>query len=751
MPVPTPMAGPAPPSGTTTTPSTTTTTTTTTTSATSASVNAATTAPGATRATKAAAVERWLRDTPLPPGINVPTTRTSRDRKRPFANDVQPQRGLSFPPPDGNKGPSPSSQVPAALLTSPNGGNVHFYGPHFGPSPKPQTSPPRTPQKSPPSSKFPPRTASVEKSTERTPVNGQPNLSSVLFPPRASIDEKHEHGPHKERMAGRTEKAHRMSFRVVTATNAKPIDEDEEKPLGLTPAGVQRMSVVMQPVVAEPLPLADDSQDEKPKRHSQLPTSIVIPAVAPSAEEAEKGSPESDQTDSILDGRQMLGDDYAESTVSSSSEFVPPKVLLRSQHRESLVPSLHSVDEGSESGTSFGESITMDGGSSDLESDLGSISSNAMANASLTERMQVMKQRAKKAKDRLQSFEAARFIVDNVQFIDKMEQKPYCELAIKQLKKLSIAGTVEAQYLLANLYISGIPGFQEKHKPDYSKAFNLYSSAAKKDHPEALFHVGLCYEQGAGVAQSNNRALHNYRKAAVSNHPGAMFRLGMSLLKGELGQGKNPRDGVKWLKLAAKYANEKYPQALYELALLHDRGVHNVVWPDHEYLVELLTQGAALGHGASQFKLGEAYEYGHFGVVVDAGRSVYYYSLAAANGSLEAMFELGGWYLTGADDPKTDFHLIQSDTEAHRWVSLAAEGGLPKAMFAMGYFCEMGIGRDKHLERALEWYRKAAAGGDAKAKKKLEELGVPEMGKQWNVSETGVKKNKKKGTRCLVM
>ncbi|KAI9092161.1 HCP-like protein [Phlyctochytrium arcticum] len=339
--------------------------------------------------------------------------------------------------------------------------------------------------------------------------------------------------------------------------------------------------------------------------------------------------------------------------------------------------------------------------------------------------MEIMKQRTKRAKDKQQSFEACRFIIDNVQYLEKAEQKPYCELAIKQLKKLSITGIVDAQYLLANLYISGIPGFQDKHKPDYTKAFNLYLSASKKDHSEALFHVGLCYEQGAGVGQSNARALHNYRKAAVSNHPGAMFRLGMSLLKGELGQNKHPRDGVKWLKLAAKYATEKYPQALYELALLHDRGVHNVVWPDHDYLVELLTQGAALGHGGSQFKLGEAYEYGNYEVTIDAGRSVYYYSLAAANGSLEAMFELGGWYLTGADDPKTDFHLIQSDTEAHRWVSLAADGGLPKAMFAMGYFCEMGIGTgDKNMDAAVQWYRSAAAEGDTKAKKKLEELGV---------------------------
>ncbi|KAJ3286211.1 hypothetical protein HK104_009141, partial [Borealophlyctis nickersoniae] len=442
-----------------------------------------------------------------------------------------------------------------------------------------------------------------------------------------------------------------------------------------------------------------------------------------------------DDTASVLDGRQMLGDDYDSNSVSDEesppgNQQSGPHLGGEQPHRDSLVPSLSGSRTSTDSFT-LGDGTTLDGTielgeAADGDSESGSVSSSALNNAgSFVERMELMKFRIKKSHDKVHIFDGARFIVDNVQYLPQAEQKPYCELAIRTLKKLSHAGMPEAQYLLANLYISGIPGFHEKHKPDYAKAFTLYAGAAKKEHVEALFHVGLCYEQGAGVTQSNGRALHNYRKAAVSNHPGAMFRLGMSLLRGDLNQSKNPRDGVKWLKLAAKYANEKYPQALYELALLHDKGVPNVVWPDHEYLLELLMQAASLGHGPSQYKLGEAFEYGNYGATIDPGRSVYYYSLAAANGNLEAMFELGGWYLTGADDPKTDFHLIQSDHEASRWVGLAAQGGLPKAMFAMGYFCEMGIGSGvKDMKAAVEWYKKAAELKDPKAVKKLGELGV---------------------------
>ncbi|KAJ3102988.1 hypothetical protein HDU96_009444, partial [Phlyctochytrium bullatum] len=361
----------------------------------------------------------------------------------------------------------------------------------------------------------------------------------------------------------------------------------------------------------------------------------------------------------------------------------------------------------------------------------------AVPDSDLTDRLEEMRHICKNVKnDPLSALDAAKFIIENVRNLDADvgAQKFLCNLAVRTLNRVGLATNIpqesssEALFLLANLYISGIPGFQDRHKPDYTKAFHLYASAAKKGHADALFHVALCYEQGAGAPLSNAKALHNYSKAARLNHPGAMFRLGMSFLKGELGQQRNTRDGIKWLKLSAKYADQQYPHALYELAMMHDQSVDkNIVWTDHTYLLELLSRAAELGHSLSQYKMGEAYEYGLYGCETDPERSVYYYSLAAANGQPEAMFELGGWYLTGAEDPKTGYSLTQSDLDARKWVSLAAEAGLPRAMFALGYFNENGIGDldGPDLDAAVVWYRKAADEGEEKAIKKLEEMGLP--------------------------
>ncbi|KAI8833729.1 hypothetical protein BC829DRAFT_407735 [Chytridium lagenaria] len=346
----------------------------------------------------------------------------------------------------------------------------------------------------------------------------------------------------------------------------------------------------------------------------------------------------------------------------------------------------------------------------------------------LTTKMEDMRRRCKQAReDPIAAMAASKFIIENVRHMDGdvIAQKYLCNLAVRALRKVGISNqlspeiSAESQHLLANLH--------DRHKPDYTKAFQLYASAAKKGHADALFHVGLCYEQGAGVALSNPKALHNYKKSARMNHPGAMFRIGMSLIRGELGQGVSIRDAFKWLKLSAKYADEQYPHALYELAMLHENPIDkNIVFVDREYVVELLTKGAELGHGLCQYKLGEAFEYGMYNCGVDPGRSVYYYSLAAANGQTEAMFELGGWYLTGADDPRSGYKLPQSDPDARKWVSLAAEAGLPRAMFAMGYFEEHGIGDPEgpDPDESLRWYRRAADEGDEKAIKRLEEKGV---------------------------
>ncbi|KAI9025779.1 hypothetical protein CLU79DRAFT_743030 [Phycomyces nitens] len=289
----------------------------------------------------------------------------------------------------------------------------------------------------------------------------------------------------------------------------------------------------------------------------------------------------------------------------------------------------------------------------------------------------------------------------------------YLAEAEKLLRQLAGRGHAESQYYLGNLYSSGL--LSKKSKVDFDKAFPLFVQASKHHHADASYRTAKCYEDGLGSRKDSSKALQFYRKAASLSHPGAMYRLGLAENNGELGISKNPRDGVKWLKRSVESATAEYPHAIHELALLHERGIENVVFVDHDYCIALYTQAADLGYGPSAHRLGECYEYGKLGCKIDPALSIHYYTVAAQRGDRDACFALTAWYLVGCPDI-----LPQSDEDAYVWAHRAAEKQLAKAEYAVGYFTESGIGIPKNPEEAIKWYNLAADHGDKRAIQRLQ-------------------------------
>jgi len=72
--------------------------------------------------------------------------------------------------------------------------------------------------------------------------------------------------------------------------------------------------------------------------------------------------------------------------------------------------------------------------------------------------------------------------------------------------------------------------------------------------------------------------------------------------------------------------------------------------------------------------------------------------------------------------------LPQSDTEAYLWARKAAEAGLAKAMYAVGYFLEVGIGAAIDTRDSMQWYKRAADLGDRRAIQRLKGGAVPTAG-----------------------
>lgn len=315
--------------------------------------------------------------------------------------------------------------------------------------------------------------------------------------------------------------------------------------------------------------------------------------------------------------------------------------------------------------------------------------------------------------------------------------------SLKLIKRLATTGMglgkppyAEAQFFLANCFGNGSLGLQVDHE----KAYNLYVQASKQNHPAATYRTAVCNEVGAGTRRDHHRAVLFYRKASALGDTAGMYKLGMILLNGLLGQPRNVREAIVWLKRAAGQADEDNPHALHELGLLHEKP-NSVVPHDEPYSRELFTQAAQLGYAPSQFKLGSAYEYGALTCPVDPRRSIAWYTKAAGKNDGESELALSGWYLTGSEGV-----LKQSDAEAYLWARRAASKGIPKAEYAVGYYSEVGIGVKADLEEAKKWYMRAAAQGNKRAMQRLTEL-----------KKMGAKAGKARPTRgdaekeCVVM
>lgn len=289
-------------------------------------------------------------------------------------------------------------------------------------------------------------------------------------------------------------------------------------------------------------------------------------------------------------------------------------------------------------------------------------------------------------------------------------------LATKGLGRIVKRPLSDAQYLLGNAYMDGLYGLKASPK----KAFHYYLQAAKQMHGEATFQVGKCHEKGIGCKKAARRAVEYYRKAAVLGEPYAMHRLALALLFGELGQKRNLKEGISWLKRAA--AEPGCWPAMHDLARCYEECP--VVIKDEAFARECYRKAAVDGgYGPSQFRLGRAYEFGQLGLDASMDDAIGWYSRAAGAGYGQAQMAMSYWTLKGIPGA-----LTADPPAALAWAKLAAAGeDRPVdavALYQLARFYEEGVGQESgvDMEEAVRLYGQAASLGHAKSKARLKTM-----------------------------
>ena len=133
--------------------------------------------------------------------------------------------------------------------------------------------------------------------------------------------------------------------------------------------------------------------------------------------------------------------------------------------------------------------------------------------------------------------------------------------AIGWFEKAAASGDSQAQFNVGSLYT------EEGEDQDFGEALKWFRAASFQGNLGALHALGIMYEQGDGVLQSDEEAHKFYKRAASEGHSGGMYGLA-SLLEGGRGVEQDFEEAIYWYKEAAD-SWEGDPQACNDLAWLY--------------------------------------------------------------------------------------------------------------------------------------------------------------------------------------
>lgn len=121
------------------------------------------------------------------------------------------------------------------------------------------------------------------------------------------------------------------------------------------------------------------------------------------------------------------------------------------------------------------------------------------------------------------------------------------------------------------------------------------------------------------------------------------------------------------------------------------------------------------GDPVVQLRMGMLYYFGR-GVAENEIAAVELWGKSAAQGNLEAMFQLGNAYTYGSE---AFTKVTDPEMEAAKWYYKAGEAGHAEAQYSLGLMFLVGKGVIEDRDEALRWIKLAATQGQAEAKRFL--------------------------------
>lgn len=199
------------------------------------------------------------------------------------------------------------------------------------------------------------------------------------------------------------------------------------------------------------------------------------------------------------------------------------------------------------------------------------------------------------------------------------------------------------------------------------------------------------------------------RHSAEQGDHNSQYQLGLMLLEGREVEA-NPIKAQKWFRLAAE---QGHPQAQYQVALYFQRDYAATQDVEQgKVALEWLKKAADNGCDAAKTDLGRSYVEGEFGegifIKIDLQVAENLFRQAVEKDNNDARYELARLLEINPE-------FVRSDDNLEDLYQASAEAGNPDAQYHLGRLYYTGRWGNKNQAKALEWMRKSALQGNAKA------------------------------------
>lgn len=174
---------------------------------------------------------------------------------------------------------------------------------------------------------------------------------------------------------------------------------------------------------------------------------------------------------------------------------------------------------------------------------------------------------------------------------------------------------------------------------DYKSAFEWLEKAAELNYPEAQNNLAGAYLYGRGTEKNVDKAIFWYEKAAAQGLSAAQFNLGRMYFSGK----DIPKDEKKAYQMFTSAANSGHAGAANYLGVMYSRGIG--VSADKKQAFDWYQKAADQNNSNAQFNLAEMLRRGD-GVAVDFAAALRLYEQAAEDDP-DALVEMGRMYSQG--------------------------------------------------------------------------------------------------------